>query len=341
MKLSPRDANAYFRKPDPDRAGLLIHGGDAMRVALRRQEVIEALIGPDGATEMRLTRMAGADLRKDPAALLDAVKAISFFPGPRAVLVEEATETARDAIAAALEDWRPGDASVIVTSGALGKSSGLRKLFEAHPRAFAAALYDEPPGRDEIEAELKAAGLALPAPDGMAALVALSRVIEPGDLRQTIGKLALYKLSDPSPATAEDVASVSPASIEADVDEIIGIVAERRARDIGPVMRRISGQGINAVSVCIAATRHFRTLLAVKSDPGGAGAGLAKLRPPVFGPRRDALERQAGRWRQADLEEALGVLTDTDLTLRSASKAPAMAVLERALIRLAMLDRGA
>jgi DNA polymerase-3 subunit delta len=34
---------------------------------------------------------------------------------------------------------------------------------------------------------------------------------------------------------------------------------------------------------------------------------------------------------------ALGVLTDTDLTLRSASKAPNMAVMERALIRLAML----
>jgi len=37
------------------------------------------------------------------------------------------------------------------------------------------------------------------------------------------------------------------------------------------------------------------------------------------------------------LETALGILTDTDLTLRSSSRAPTMAVMERALIRLAML----
>jgi DNA polymerase-3 subunit delta len=340
VKLSPRDAPGYFRKPDPTRAGLLIYGGDAMRVALRRQEVVAALIGPEGEAEMRLTRMQGAELRKDAPLLLDAVKAISFFPGPRAVLVEDATETVRDAVAAALEDWTPGDASVIVTAGSLGKTSGLRKLFEGHPNAYAVGLYDDPPGRDEIEASLKAAGLALPTPEGMAALVALSRVIDPGDFRQTIEKLALFKLSEPSPATAADVAAVRPASVEADLDEIVGIVADRRASEIGPVMQRIAGQGVAPVSVCIAATRHFRTLLAVASDPGGPGAGLGKMRPPVFGPRREALERQATRWRRADLEEALGVLTDTDLALRSSSKAPPMAVLERALIRLAMLDRG-
>ena len=39
------------------------------------------------------------------------------------------------------------------------------------------------------------------------------------------------------------------------------------------------------------------------------------------------------------LEQALEVLIDTDLTLRSTSRAPTMAVMERALIRLAMLGR--
>ena len=53
MKLSPRDAVGYFARPEPDRTGLLIYGSDAMRVALRRQEVIAALIGPNGDDEMR------------------------------------------------------------------------------------------------------------------------------------------------------------------------------------------------------------------------------------------------------------------------------------------------
>lgn len=50
--------------------------------------------------------------------------------------------------------------------------------------------------------------------------------------------------------------------------------------------------------------------------------------------------RQAQGWGARKLEQALTVLTDTDLSLRSAGqKAPQMALVERALIRLAMLAR--
>ncbi|MDG1316054.1 MAG: DNA polymerase III subunit delta, partial [Paracoccaceae bacterium] len=58
MKLTGRDAVRYFARPDPEKTGLLIYGGDAMRVALRRQEVITALVGPTGEEEMRLSRLA-------------------------------------------------------------------------------------------------------------------------------------------------------------------------------------------------------------------------------------------------------------------------------------------
>jgi len=85
--------------------------------------------------------------------------------------------------------------------------------------------------------------------------------------------------------------------------------------------------------------RHFRTLHSAASAPGGPAEGIARMRPPVFGPRRERMLRQAQNWGMHRLETALGILTDTDLTLRSASRAPAMAVMERALIRLAMLNR--
>ena len=116
-------------------------------------------------------------------------------------------------------------------------------------------------------------------------------------------------------------------------------MAEARSGDVGPLMRRLEGQGVNPVSLSIAAMRHFRTLHAAASAPGGPAEGIARMRPPVFGPRRDRMLRQAQTWGMHRLETALGILTDTDLTLRSASRAPAMAVMERALIRLAMLNR--
>ena len=52
-----------------------------MRVAIRRQELLEALLGDNAEEEMRLTRMSGSDLRSDPALLLDGLKANGFFPG--------------------------------------------------------------------------------------------------------------------------------------------------------------------------------------------------------------------------------------------------------------------
>ena len=120
----------------------------------------------------------------------------------------------------------------------------------------------------------------------------------------------------------------------------VPVVAEGRVGEVGPVMQRLEGQGVAAVTLVIFALRHFRILHAAASDPGGPGQGIARVKPPVFGPRRDAMLRQAQGWGMHRLEQALRVLTETDLTLRSAGqRGPQMALVERAMIRLAMLAR--
>ncbi len=339
MKLSARDAAAYFRKPDPNGAGILIYGGDAMRVALKRQDVIKALVGPNGEEEMRLTRMSGADLRKDPALLGDAIKAQGFFPGPRVAFVEEATEAVAKAIIPALKDWSQGDAQIIVTAGQLAAKSSLRKLFESHPSAYAAGIYDDPPTRDEIEASLRDAELTNVSKDAMDLITVLAREMAPGDLRQTIEKLGLYMRGETSEVTIADVEACAPLSNEADLDDILNIVADLKAAEIGPILSRLYAQGTQPVALCIGAMRHFRQLHTVASDPGGAGSGIGRLRPPVFGPRRDRIMRQASSWGRIKLERALGTITDADLTLRSANTAPDRALVERMFIRLAMLGR--
>ncbi len=338
MKLNPRDAEGYFARPDPARAGLLIHGADAMRVALKRQQVLAALLGAGAEEEMRLTRMAGADLRRDPALLLDALKAVGFFPGMRAVFVEEATDAAAPAIIAALADWTAQDARLIVTAGALKPSSKLRKAFEGHDSALAAAIFDNPPTRAEIERLVTTAGLRDIPGDAMSVLAALATALGPGDFAQVLEKIALYKLGDATPLTPDEIELCAPISTEAALDDMLNVVAEARSAEIGPLMQRLRAQGTTATGLCIGATRHFRTLFAAASDPGGAAAGAGRLRPPVYGPRRDRIVRQASTWGAARLETALGLLTETDLKLRSAGQtAPQMALVERMLIRLAML----
>lgn len=339
MKLSGAAANRYFAKPDPARAGLLIFGEDAMRVALKRQEVIAALIGPQGEAEMRLSRLPAGDVRKDPAQLIDAMRAPSFFPGPRVAFLEDAPDGLAETVRAALADWRPGDANLVVTAGALTKKSALRKVFEDHANAYAIGLYDDPPTAEEIAAELQKAGLAQIDREAMADLNALARALDPGDFRQLLEKLALYKWGDATPLTPADVAACAPATIEAELDDVILAAALGEPGKVGVLMQRLGGQGSNAVTICIMAERHFRALHALLSDPSGPEAAIGRMRPPVFGPRRDALLTQARQWSLDAAERALTALIDADLALRSSSRAPALAVMERALVRIAMMRR--
>ncbi|WP_122074590.1 DNA polymerase III subunit delta [Pseudophaeobacter sp. EL27] len=340
MKLSPRDTDAYCQRPDASKTGLLIYGADAMRVALKRQQMLAALLGPGADEEMRLTRMPGSDLRKDPAQLLDAVKAVGFFPGARAVFVEEANDTAAPAILAALEEWQPGDAQIIVTAGQLKATSKLRKGFEGHSNAYATGIYDDPPSRSEIERILGAAQIRDVPSDSMSALTDIANDIGPGDFSRMIEKLSIYKHADSAALSLEDIQAVAPQSTEAALDDVLNVVAEGRTPEIGPLISRLQSQGTNAVTLCIGATRHFRTLYNVAADPGGPAQGIGRLRPPLYGKRRDRVLRQAQSWGADRLQRALTLLTDTDLQLRSAGQtAPALALMERALIRLSMLGR--
>ena len=339
MKLTGAAANGYFKTPDISHTGLLIFGADPMRVAGKRQEVIAALVGPNGDEEMRLTRISGADLRKDSAMLNDAIKAQGFFPGHRVAFVEDATDGLAKVIDAALTDWQPGDAQVIVTAGQLTAKSALRKIFEGHGNAVSIGIYDDPPSRDEIEQTLRDAGLQTQSRDVMDQLFALASSLEPGDFRQTIEKVGLYKRDDTEPLSVADVIACAPQSAEVNVDDVLEVVATGQAEKLGPVLRDLYAQGVAPVTLCIGAMRHFRQLHTVASDPGGAAAGAGRLRPPVFGPRRDKIVRQASNWGRDRLERALTALTDTDLQMRSAGATPDRALMERALIRLAMMAR--
>jgi DNA polymerase-3 subunit delta len=328
MKLTGVEANRFLAKPDAVVAGILIFGADAMRVALKRQESIAAIIGPQGESEMRLTRLQGADIRKSPAPVLDASREIGFFSGPRVVFVEEATDGVTDSLSTVLADWRVGDAQIVVTAGDLKGKSTLKTLFEKHLKAVCIGLYNNPPTRAEIESELAKAGLTQITPAAMSDLNSLARDLDPGDFRQFLEKIALYKYQDPSALTPDEVAALAPMTIEAEATDLITAVADRKVNLIGPLLRRLEGQGVLPVTLCIGALWHFRSLHgAVTQGSGGK----------FYGARAEAMQRQAGQWGAARLEDVLRLLIETDLTLRSTSRAPAMAVMERAFIRISMM----
>jgi DNA polymerase-3 subunit delta len=239
-----------------------------------------------------------------------------------------------------LKDWQKGDAQMVVIGGALKPTSKIRKAFEAHANAWAIAIYDEPPSKAEVEAALAKVGMGDLSPEASLAIFDLSKALDPGDFHQFLEKLSLFCMTQAGPVTIGSVELCAPQSTEADLDDVIGLVADLKTNELAPVLHRVIAQGGTATGLCIAALRHFRMLHTAACDPAGAAQGIGKLRPPVYGPRRDRIQRQIGSWSRDGLERVITLLLETDLKLRSAGQtAPQMAQVERCFIRISMMGK--
>ena len=340
MKLSAREAARFASAPDLKLAGALIYGEDAVEVAARRARIVKAAIGDGG--EMSLRRIAAAEARRDPASVLDAMKVQGFFGGRPVVVVEEAGDGLAGTLAAALEAAGPEDGYLIVTAGILPARSKLRKAFEGARNAAAAPVYADAPDGAAVREMLAEAGLERVEDDALRDLEAMARDLDPYALRDLVARLALYALDPPEAITAVDIAACAPPASDADLDATLDAVADGRAEALGPLIARLAAQGQSPTGVAIAACRYFRRIHSVAASVAGGvsvDAAVGGLRPPVFGPRRDALIRRCRKWPLGAAESALGLLLETDDALRGGAGAAGHAVLERAFLKLALTAR--
>lgn len=342
MKLSGRDAARFASAPDFSLAGVLIYGDNVVEVAARRKMVIDAALGGDGLRdeggELRLTRIPATELRKDKVIVRDAIKARGFFSGPQATLVEDATDGCSEALETALAASEPGDGFLVVTAGRLLARSRLRKQFETARNAASAPCYDDAPDREEIGRLLAAEGDPGITDEAVAGLETLARSLDAAGMRDLITRLALYRLGDDEPISAGDVALCAPGAGDVDIDDGVDAVIEGRPEAVGPILARMRAQGRSATSLAIGAARRLRVMHGVLADAEhhGADAALKRVRPPVFGPRRDALARACRVWTSPAVEAGLKVLLETDDQLRRSAPGSGYATLERAFLKLSL-----
>jgi DNA polymerase-3 subunit delta len=324
-------------------AGALLHGPDAGLVALRRRQLVDFLTDGD---DLRLTRLEPGAAQKDPAGIDAALRARGFFPGRRVVLIEGA----RDALAGPLKDILAadpggappgeagGDAFLVITAQNLTARSALRRLFEGAGDLASLGFYPEPPDEAEVAALLEKAGFVCGLTSEAAQdLASVATRTDRGALLQLIDKIATFSLDLHEPLNQEGLAPLLPAAADSELDRLVAAVAEGRAGAVAPLIARMAAAGVGAAGMLIAAGRHFRQLLGLSVAQDGIEAALGRLRPPAFGPRRQALAAQARKWGPGRLESANRVLFQADRTLRSAGNRPDMALVERCLIRLAMM----
>ena len=86
MKLTGKDAASFCLNPKPAPA-ILLHGEPESKILRKYQSISERLVGENAKTEMRVTELSGAEIRKDKVLAIDATKAIGFFPGPQMVFI--------------------------------------------------------------------------------------------------------------------------------------------------------------------------------------------------------------------------------------------------------------
>jgi len=329
VKLDRASAARFCARPEGGRVGALLHGADAGQVAGARDRLLAALVGPDAEAEMRLTRLTGADLRADPAALDSALRAQGFFPGPRAVLVAAATDGLADALAAALEGAAQPDAFLLVTADALNARSALRKRFEAAPDAVAIAFYPDPPDRDEIAAMARAAGAREITPEAAEALSALGA--DRGALARLLEVCALYAGAGGA-VDAAAVEACAPPAGDAGVDAALDAALAGRPAAVRAQLSRLAARGAGPTEIALASLRRLRLLHAAAA--GGQAGRAAAMRVFPFD-RRDAVLAAARRLGAARLEAAIGRVLAVDAAARGPAAGIAAAMLERALLRLA------
>lgn len=333
MKVAGRDARRFCADPPAGLVGALLYGEDTGLVADRRREIIAAILAA-GTDDLQVTRLDASEARRDPAAIEAALTNRGFFAGREVVLIEGGTDGLAKPLETALERVTPDDGFLVVTAAVLPARSNLRKFFEKKEFLASIGIYTEATSLRDIEDTLRGLGAKCGLTTGAAAVLQrLAAEMDHGSFRRLLELVALCALDRSEPLDAPAVEALAPAGLETDIDRFVTAVAGGDTTALGSLLRRLQAGGATPVGVLIQLQRHFRMLLQIASSE----SGLARVRPPLWGARREEVTAQLNKWTGPRLEQANRLLFDTDGRLRSSDRAPDFALLERAALRLAIM----
>ena len=284
---------------------------------------VRAQVGADPLSEVSF----GGDAA--PSEIVEALATPSLLGGGRLVLVRDAHELKKDAVAAIeahLESPSPDSTLVLVASGrtrlaAIAKKAGTVITLEA-PRGRRLVSWTRERARSR--------GLSL---DERAAYALVDAVGT--ELRDLDG--ALTQLSTAHPGGGRIDASAIRKAFPRLADERIYVFTDAVGdRRVGPAMgalRRLLDQGDEPLVLFGALSAHMRRILVAREF--GARGGVRAIGEVLGLPewRAERLARQARAYRPDEIVEAIGVLAATDVEMKGGDVPPEMA-LERAVLQI-------
>ena len=336
MKLTGKDATSFCLNPKPAPA-ILLHGEPESKILRKYQSISERLVGENAKTEMRVTELSGVEIRKDKGLVIDATKAIGFFPGPQMVFINNGTDGLSNLFSDIIYNYQEGDAFLIVTANKLNTRSKLRKLFESSKTAISIGVYPDPLTTQEIELAIKNVGIQEISTDAKKNLELLAKSVEYNEFEQILEKLFLYKVGDDTTISPDDISKCINLSAEIELDDLINKICEGNTKDLSPLLLKLNTKGQSPTSTYIIINQYFRNLHMLAIQPSNIEQTLSRIRPPVFGARRSKLISNSKKWGVKRLEKALTLLHESGLILRSSKPIPQQAIMDRTLIKISMM----
>jgi len=343
MKIEPRQAEAFLKKPDPRIRGVVIYGNDDGLVAERAVALAKSICD-DLNDPFRVVDIAGEVLKHDPARLADEFGALSMMGGRRVIRVRPAGEES----VAALENLvaaTAGDALIIVEGGNLTPRSGLRTLAETEACLAAMPCYMDNEAALEglVESAARAQGLTVDAD-------ALPWIVERlggdrGQTRSEIEKLLLYKAGDASKTiTLEDAVDILGDTAAIGIDDVIAATFDGELVALDRALDRVFSEGGHPVQLVRSLQRHADQLHIVSahaSKGGNMESAMFKARGlPRGGPVRQRFERHLRAWPLPRLSASLTVILEAEMECKRTGL-PDEAIARRLCLRLAQAARSA
>jgi DNA polymerase III subunit delta len=331
-ELKAKDVDSYLRRA-PSHVIVLVYGPDRGLVSERASHIAKqsgvALDDPFSAI-----RLDATDIDADPPRLADEAATISMFGGKRLIWVKGTGGQRFVSAVTSLCDNPPHDTLVLIEAGELKKDSALRKAAEKSAHAVTLPCYpDEGRGVETLIDEMLSQhrlSIDIDARQWLKARLGGDRLAS----RSELEKLALYTKGQ-SKITLEDARQSAGDVSALSVDAVIEAVLTGNAAGVDAALSKLVTGKQPSTLVLTALIRQMQMLVPLREsmerENKSVSSLVAAMRPPLFGPRKEFMERALSNWPLDSIGRALDRLANATLEARRKS------ALEDEIIRFALL----
>jgi DNA polymerase-3 subunit delta len=320
--------------PKKSPRAMLIHGADRSAVYDLCQRVVKKVIESDDET-LNVSRLTEAQVTGSPGRIFEEFSSISMFGGNRVIWISAAGDGLAKSMEPVLASETDGNL-ILIDAEALTRASRLRKLFETHPRAASAALYEESPQelRLRLERLIKSHGLAIDED-------ALLRLLEFMSFERAVAESETLKLitycQGQSSISPEDVQAICGDTSDASMDDLVDAVFEGKLNEVDRYVMSVGASASAGRGTLSAVLQHIVKLQGMAAQLTQGSTIDSVVQAPRFGiffKRRASISMQLRNWDIEALLNAEEKICDAILQTRQHSD------LDEALVSRALLALG-